>query len=127
VLEIILRSEAEADVYSLTNKERCEELVEYRTVSGPLADECRTLAVRAWRALGCVDAGRVDLRADDQGRLMVMELNPLAGLHPEHSDLPMVWTASGRQYVDLIGRIVLEACKRNGLHPPAGAKVAGAR
>jgi D-alanine-D-alanine ligase len=127
VLEIILRSEAEANVYSLTNKERCEELVEYRTVSGALADECRTLAVRAWRALGCVDAGRVDLRADDQGRLMVMELNPLAGLHPEHSDLPMVWAASGRQYVDLIGRIVLEACKRNGLHPPTGAKVAGAR
>jgi len=47
LLEIILRFEAEANVYSLTNKERCEELAEYRTVSGPLADECRTLAVWA--------------------------------------------------------------------------------
>jgi|GEM_PF-5757485 len=56
-----------------------------------------------------------------------MKLNPLAGLHPEHSDLPMVWTASGRQYLDLIGRIVVEACKRNGVRPPVGAKVAGAR
>ena len=38
-----------------------------------------------------------------------MEVNPLAGLHPEHSDLPILATKVGLSYVDLIGRIVASA------------------
>ena len=118
VLEIILRGDAEKDVYSYVNKERCEELVEYRPVFDEMAERAKALAVQAWQALGCWDAGRVDLRADAQGELKVIELNPLAGLHPEHSDLPMCCTASKMTYVELIGRIMLEASKRVGLPPP---------
>ena len=35
-----------------------------------------------------------------------MEINPLAGLHPEHSDLPMIATAEGVPYDELLRRIV---------------------
>jgi D-alanine-D-alanine ligase len=38
-----------------------------------------------------------------------MEINPLAGLHPTHSDLPMICTALGQSYIGLIERIVQSA------------------
>ena len=40
------------------------------------------MALAAWRALGCRDGGRVDLRRDAGGRPQFLEVNPLAGLHP---------------------------------------------
>jgi D-alanine-D-alanine ligase len=108
-VEIVLLAEAEADAYSYVNKERCEELVEYRLVPAA-ADEqvaaAEQIALAAWRVLGCRDAGRVDLRCDETGAPSFMEVNPLAGLHPEHSDLPILATKVGLSYVDLIGRIV---------------------
>jgi len=114
-LEIVLLPEAEAHAYSYVNKERCEELVEYRPVDAagdPEVRQAEAVALAAWRALGCRDAGRVDLRSDEAGRPQFMEVNPLAGLHPEHSDLPMVCTARGIPYVELIGRIIRSASRR---------------
>lgn len=115
-LEVVLRPGAEQAVYSYVNKEFCEELVEYRLVKEPAIDrEARELSLRAWRVLGCFDGGRVDLRADEHGQLHILELNPLAGLHPQHSDLPMLATAVGMSYKDLIGGIMNSARKRHGL------------
>jgi D-alanine-D-alanine ligase len=114
-LEIVLNPGAEAEVYSYVNKERCEELVEYRLVSAANDDEvarAEAIALRAWRVLGCRDAGRVDLRCDENGRPQFLEVNPLAGLHPQHSDLPMLCTALGIPYQRLIERIVESAATR---------------
>jgi D-alanine-D-alanine ligase len=114
-LEIILNPGAEPEVYSYVNKEQCEELVEYRLVSAAADEEVRraeAIALEAWRVLGCRDAGRVDLRSDAQGRPHFLEINPLAGLHPFHSDLPMLCTALGIPYVKLIERIVESAAGR---------------
>jgi D-alanine-D-alanine ligase len=114
-LEIELRAEAEAEVYSYLNKEECESRVIYRLVrpghDGQVA-EAERIALAAWRALGCRDGGRVDLRCDAAGRPQFLEVNPLAGLHPFHSDLPMLCTELGIPYVDLIGRIVRSAERR---------------
>jgi D-alanine-D-alanine ligase len=111
-MEIVLRPEAERDVYSYVNKERCEELVDYVPVDGPFAGEAKEISLKAWRGLGCWDAGRVDLRADEEGRLQFLEVNPLAGLHPEHSDLPILCTQVGIPYVELIRRIMDSALRR---------------
>ncbi len=114
-LEIVLRENAETDAYSYVNKERCEELVEYRLV---LADQDRQVraaqqvALSAWRILGCRDAGRVDLRCDAEGRPNFMEVNPLAGLHPAHSDLPILANKLGWSYKELIEMIVDSATPR---------------
>ncbi len=43
----------------------------------------KKLHLDVWKALGAVDAGRVDLKADRNGRICFMEVNPLAGLHPD--------------------------------------------
>jgi D-alanine-D-alanine ligase len=97
------------------NKERCEELVEYRLVHADRDEQVRQaerVALHAWRVLNCRDAGRVDLRCDAMGRPSFMEVNPLAGLHPEHSDLPILATKIGLPYVELIRRIVDSATPR---------------
>jgi len=114
-LEIVLRDEAEQDVYSYVNKERCEELVEYRLVAADKDEQVRRaeeIAIAAWRALGCRDGGRIDLRCDAEGCPQFLEANPLAGLHPAHSDLPMLATALKMSYLELIRRIVDSAACR---------------
>ena len=113
-LEIVLLDKAEAHAYSYQNKELCEELVKYVLVEDDLAREAQQLAVAAWRGLGCRDAGRVDVRAGADGRLRFIEVNPLAGLHPQHSDLPILCTQRGIPYVQLIERIIASALKRRG-------------
>ncbi len=111
-IEIYLKTEAEQDVYSYVNKERCEELVEYRLAEDAIAQDAARTALAAWRGLGCRDAGRVDLRADAQGVLHFLEINPLAGIHPQHSDLPILCNLKGIPYRDLIARILSSALKR---------------
>jgi D-alanine-D-alanine ligase len=114
-LEIVLLESAEANAYSYVNKERCEELVEYRLVwadQDRLVRAAEQVALAAWRILGCRDAGRVDLRCDAEGRPNFMEVNPLAGLHPEHSDLPILAGKIGMPYVELIRQIVESATPR---------------
>jgi D-alanine-D-alanine ligase len=114
-LEIVLLPHAEPAAYSYKNKEFCEELVECRMVRPDEDEEVRraeALALKAWQALGCRDAGRIDLRSDAAGEPQFMEANPLAGLHPAHSDLPMLCSRLGIEYTILIDRIVRSAMKR---------------
>lgn len=115
-MEIVLLDGAEPGAYSYVNKEKCEELVEYRLVhnSDPEVREAEAVALRAWRALNCRDGGRVDVRSDGAGCPSFIEVNPLAGLHPHHSDLPMIADKVGLGYVPLIDRIVKSAAKRVG-------------
>lgn len=111
-LEIVLQPGADEAVYSYRNKEECERLVEYRLVDEPAVDAAKEIALAAWKGLGCRDAGRVDLRQDSEGVPNLLEVNPLSGLHPEHSDLPILCTQLGISYRDLIGRIVDSAASR---------------
>jgi D-alanine-D-alanine ligase len=112
-LEIGLLPGADADVYSYRNKEHCEELVEYRLLEeDKMRGRIEALALRAWRVLGCRDAGRIDVRLDNAGVANFIEVNPLAGLHPEHSDLPIMATMVGMDYVSLIAGIMNSAKTR---------------
>jgi D-alanine-D-alanine ligase len=114
-LEIILHPKAEADVYSYRNKEECEDLVHYKLVR-PENDgqvrSCEQMALNIWRMLGCRDAGRIDLRCDAEGVPNFIEANLLPGLHPQHSDLPILCSSLGISYVSLIERIVQSALQR---------------
>jgi D-alanine-D-alanine ligase len=114
-LEVVLRPGAEPDAYSYTNKEKCEELVDYllrRPTEESAVRQAEALALAAWSALGGRDAGRLDFRCDSSGQPQFLEANPLAGLHPQHSDLPMIATAVGMPYVRLIEEIVASALAR---------------
>ena len=123
VMEVILKSGADQAAYSYRNKELCDTLVEYRRVEGPLALASGELALAAWRGLGCRDGGRVDLRCDRDGKPNFLEVNPLAGLHPEHSDLPILCGLEGIGYQELVERIIASALERT--TPLVAAPAAG--
>ncbi len=110
VAEVILNESAEPQVYSYHNKEYCESLVQYRRVADrQLVEQAEALALAAWRGLGCRDGGRIDLRLDGDGVPQFLEVNPLAGLHPSHSDLPIICGLHGIAYEELISRILESA------------------
>jgi D-alanine-D-alanine ligase len=114
-MEILLSDKAEQQVYSLENKEGWKGRVEYRAVSpdqDPLICAVETLALNAWNALGCRDGGRIDIRCDQLGRPSFIEVNPLAGLRPGYSDLPIVCGLFGTSYDRLIELILESASKR---------------
>ncbi len=114
-VEVLLLAGAEEAVYSFYNKEHFEELVRYRRVTpreDPLIGEVERVALEAWRVLGCRDAGRLDVRCDRRGRPCFLEVNPLAGLHPEHSDLPILCRLAGVSYERLISGVLESAGRR---------------
>ena len=112
-IEFTIRANAPSQDYSYEVKEQCEQCVDYFPMShSDLRDQVETLALGAYRVLECRDTGRVDIRLDAQGRPAFIEINPLPGLHPTHSDLPMIATQEGMAYEELIGRIVQSALAR---------------
>lgn len=118
IMEVVLKERSEPDVYSYHNKEFCEELVEYRVADDDEAKQAEQTAIAAWHALGCQDGGRVDLRSDSKGVPHFIEVNPLAGLHPEHSDLCIIAGKYGITYRELLGEIMDAALARTGLAQP---------
>jgi D-alanine-D-alanine ligase len=125
VMEVILKPDAEKDVYSYVNKERCEEFVGYLPVNDLLARKAQEVALAAWVGLGCRDAGRIDLRADANGVPNFMEVNPLAGIHPEHSDLPILCKLVGIGYHQLFEMIMTSALERVQTSPSISKMVVG--
>lgn len=119
-LEVELTEHAEAHSYTYVNKEECETLCRFPLAPDEWRAQAEPLALDAWRALGCRDAGRVDLRANAAGELFVLEINALPGLHPSHSDLPMICTAIGMPYRHLIDRIITSAIQRASRTPYSG-------
>ncbi|MEJ5362576.1 MAG: D-alanine--D-alanine ligase [Spirochaetota bacterium] len=114
-IEIILLDNAEKDVYSYINKEECEERVEYRLANDATAQKSAHVALQAWKALRCFDAGRVDIKCDNFGNPNFLEINPLAGLHPTHSDLPIICSKVGISYQQLIATIMHNTLTRYNL------------
>ena len=112
VMEVLLKERAEGHAYSFHNKQNYKEVVDYRLVDGEASDACAQVALRAWRCLGCRDAGRVDVRMDENGSPNFIEVNPLAGLNPVDSDLPIICRLGGMSYRELIGRIMASAEER---------------
>lgn len=82
--------------------------------AGPLeAKAAGAVALAVWRALRCRDGGRVDVRCNEMGRPEFIEVNPLAGLRPEYSDLCLIAGFAGLTYGDLIGRIMTSFFRRH--------------
>ena len=119
-IEIEVLDRASNEIYSYESKEECERLVRYTTpAAGPLRSAVERLALESYLALECRDAGRVDVRLDRDGEPSFMEVNPLPGLHPSHSDLPMIATAAGMSHAQLIGAIIESAMQRVGTRTKA--------
>ena len=112
VMEVILLETAERNAYSFHNKENWVGLVEYEMRDDELGRRCSELSLAAWRGLGCRDGGRIDVRLDADGHPSFIEVNPLAGINPHHSDLPMLAGKVGISFPQLIRWIVDSALER---------------
>jgi D-alanine-D-alanine ligase len=112
VIEIILKANAEKGVYSYVNKEECEERIIYSLTDQNAEDACSALALKAWKCLRAEDGGRIDIRFDHHGKPNFLEINPLAGMHPEHSDLPILARLKGISYLELMKMIMDSAVKK---------------
>jgi len=92
--------------YGYQNKEYWEDKVEIVEADATNARQAGEVALAAWRALRCRDGGRVDIRCDGQGRHHFIEVNPLAGLRPEYSDMCLIAARKGLSHAQLIERIM---------------------
>jgi D-alanine-D-alanine ligase len=107
-------------IYSLEVKRNYLNEVTYhvppRLPAGVNAAIVRT-ALDAYRAIGCRDIGRVDLRLDAAGAPCFIEVNPLPGLAPVSGDVPILCGRLGISYDSLIATIVDEAVSRMSASP----------
>ena len=112
VLEIKGRTSEDQAAYGYRAKEEYDLRIDYLLAEDERATQASDLALRAHRALNCLDASRVDIRLDREGQPSFLEINPLAGLHPVRSDLVILARARGWSYADLIRAIVESALAR---------------
>ncbi|HET58113.1 MAG TPA: D-alanine--D-alanine ligase [Deltaproteobacteria bacterium] len=119
VLEVLVHDKADRGIYTFKSKERYLERVTYRVAGDDASRGAAVIALQAWRGLGCRDAGRVDVREDGAGNPNIIDINPLAGLHPVHSDLSILAAKTGMSYRNLIAVILESALER--VHRPATA------
>ncbi|HEY4216637.1 MAG TPA: hypothetical protein VGM67_05835 [Gemmatimonadaceae bacterium] len=73
------------------------------------------VVLRAYRALGCRDWSRIDVRLDSDGVPNVVEVNPLPGILPnplDNSCLPKAARAAGMDYDQLIQTAFRHAAER---------------
>jgi lysine 2,3-aminomutase len=116
-----IRAKDETDepfVYSIEVKRDWQARVKYDPMSAipsNIQDAVKDAAFRTFAALELRDIARIDFRLDRNNVPKVIDINPLPGLSPAYSDLPILYRMNGGTYADLIESILREALKRNGL------------
>ncbi len=81
-------------------------------ISKELTEIAQTIAVKAFKALGCRDFARVDMFLTDNEEYIVNEVNTIPGLTP-YSLVPKEAAAAGISYDELIEMIILPALKES--------------
>lgn len=114
-MEIILNEHAPHPIYSYSVKKDWEKYASYKIANDQVALECAEIAVDIWKKIKGKDAGRVDFRLDANGKPNFIEVNPLAGLNPVYSDLPILARLNGISYGQLIAMIMNSALKHSGI------------
>ena len=72
--------------------------------------EIQDIAWHAFSSIGCKDWGRVDFMQDEQNNFQIIEVNTVPGL-TETSLYPKAASFEGISFADLVGEILLLACK----------------
>jgi len=102
-------------VYDYAVKQEWEEYVYYECPAKLTESEQKAMekiARATFWALDCRDVARVDMRMDADGRIYVLEVNPLPGLTPDYSDLVLIAKACGMEYDQLIAEIMTGGLRR---------------
>jgi D-alanine-D-alanine ligase len=114
-MEVVFLKDHERPVYDYACKQDWEKHVRYECPASLTKDELRAMekVCRAtFMTLGCRDVARIDLRMTPDGRIYVIEVNPLPGLTPDYSDLCLIANGAKIDYRALIGDVLSGAIKR---------------
>lgn len=114
-MEIKFKKNPERPVYNYEVKQEWEDHVFYECPAQLTETELRSMervARATYWALDCRDVARVDLRMDAEGKIYVLEVNPLPGLTPDYSDLVLISKAVGMTYDQLIAEIMSGGLRR---------------
>lgn len=115
IMRVIPRKGSPYFVYSLEMKREWECLVDYECparLEASILEETRDSSLRVFEILGCRDFARLDFRVSPQGVPYFLEINPLPGLSPWSSDLPIIASKMGLTYEALISAILRSALRR---------------
>lgn len=85
-------------------------------IDSALEERLKALALATYRAVDCIDFGRVDIRVDREGTPYVLEINPLPSLSTEDVFMTIA-TRLGVTYEEMIGKILEAALQRLSLSP----------
>ncbi|HEX2690529.1 MAG TPA: ATP-grasp domain-containing protein, partial [Kofleriaceae bacterium] len=114
-MEIKFKKDTKRPVYDYAVKQEWEEHVYYECPAKLTEAEQKAIekiARATFWALDCRDVARVDMRMDADGRIYVLEVNPLPGLTPGYSDLVLIAQAVGMEYDQLIAEIMVGGLRR---------------
>ncbi len=112
VMEIIYNNNAPHNFYSYLVKSDYQKMVRYEKAEGELVKWISDISLKAWRVIGGRDAGRIDIKLDQNDIPNFIEANPLAGLNPNDSDLPILAGLHGIGYNELIELILKSTLNR---------------
>jgi D-alanine-D-alanine ligase len=102
-------------IYSIEVKRNWENLVIYECpaqLETTVIKRIEEYSLDIFKVLGCRDFARVDFKVSHDGTPYFLEINPLAGLNPHSSDLPIMAGKIGIAYEQLINSIFNAALDR---------------
>lgn len=109
--------EREYFLYSIEYKREWEKKIVYRaqnTIDQKVRELIEKYAAAAFHCLELRDLARIDFRLDNKGLPHIIDVNPLPGLSPKYSDLPILTRLNGGTYSNLLERFLRTTIKRNG-------------
>lgn len=109
------RLKQEDFIYSIEVKRNYKEEVEYIVppeINEETKKEIEKNALKIYKLLSLRDVSRIDFRCDQDGNPYFLEINPLPGLNPNTSDLPIMAYKLGIDYESLLKQILLSAFSR---------------
>ena len=118
IMEIMIHDTTQKNVYTFIAKEEYESRVTYKLFDDResiLWKKMATIALSVFKIIECRDVARIDIRCDEQEIPYFLEINPLPGLHPVHSDFSIIAGMVGRNFESLIKEIIENASLRWGI------------
>ncbi len=115
IMRVLPKKRTTHFIYSLEVKREWEQLVDYECPANLETDtlqEITNSSLKVFEALGCRDFARLDFKLSLEGVPYFLEINPLAGLNPKSSDLPIMAYKLGWSYQALISVILNASLQR---------------
>ncbi len=104
-------------LYSIEVKRDWKKMVRYepeKAIPDHIRKRIEHNAIKAYKALELRDVSRIDFRLDKKMEPKIIDVNPLPGLSPAYSDLPILFRLNGRTYEELIKIILKQTIGRHG-------------